>query len=195
MELHIIEEKTINKIDIDNRVLILNEDVTADNINEICIAITKINNHDNNQDDKYKNYERKPIKLIVDSYGGSVYDGFGLINMITSSKTPIHTYCYSKAMSMGFMIFISGHKRFAHEYSTLMMHQPSGFGWGKLKDRIEDINETKRLYKKITKIILNRTNITEKQLNKIYKRKKDWFISGKKAVKLNVADEYIQDQF
>jgi ATP-dependent protease ClpP protease subunit len=59
-----------------------------------------------------------------------------------NSKTKIHTICTGVAMSAGFMILISGHKRFSYKHSTLLYHQASSFS-SELKKIEEDVEEMK----------------------------------------------------
>ena len=155
----------------------------------------KINAFDDEQEAKLKNYKRPPIKVVVDSYGGSVYDGMGMITSLLTSKTPIHTYCYSKACSMGFMITICGHKRFAHKYSTLMAHQLSSGVGGTNADIQEDAARVDELNNMLMKIIVDRTKITKKQLKDLNKLKQDWFMFGKEALEMGVIDELIKDTY
>lgn len=188
-----LSEKEVKKIDLSTRTIYVNGEITSDLIEESVLAIRDINIYDDNQEKHLKNYKREPITVIVDTYGGSVYDGLGLVNVISSSKTPVHTYCYSKAMSMGLLIFVSGHKRFIHENATLMFHQLSTVIVGTNQDVIDEQSRVDKLNKKLMKIVRKRTSITKEQMNKKNIIKKDWFISGKKAVKLNAADELIKD--
>lgn len=188
-----LSEKEVKKIDLSTRTIYVNGVIASDLIEESVLAIRDINMYDDNQEKHLKNYKREPITVIVDTYGGSVYDGLGLVNIISSSKTPVHTYCYSKAMSMGLLIFISGHKRFIHENATLMFHQLSTVIMGTNQDVIDEQSRVNKLNKKLMKIVRKRTSITKEQMNKKNIFKKDWFISGKKAVKLNAADELIKD--
>ena len=108
-----------------------------------------------------------------------------------NSKTPIHTIVTGCAMSCGFMILISGHKRFAYEYSTALYHQVSSGVWGKLKDMQEDLAETERLQEMIESITLQKTKITAKRLKKAFTGKQDWFISSEDCLKLGVVDEIL----
>lgn len=188
-----LNDKNIKKVDLSTRTIYLNKAINSDSIEDAILAINDINTYDNEQESKLKEYTREPIKVIVDSYGGSVYDGLGLVNIITSSKTPVHTYCYSKGMSMGLWIFISGHKRFIHENAYLMFHQLSSFAGGTNQDILDETKSINALNNRLMKIVRKRTNITNKQIKKKNLRKIDWFISGKKALKLNAADELIED--
>ena len=183
----------IKLVDVEERTFYLNTGVDSEAITESIIGILKINSYDDKQEEKLKDYERKPIKVIVDSFGGIVYDGMGLVNAITSSKTPVHTYCYSKGMSMGLLIFISGHKRFIHEHATLMFHQLSSMTYGTNQDILEDAENNNKLNNMLMKIVKKRTKITEEQIKEKNERKQDWFFTGKKAIKLGAADKLIKD--
>jgi ATP-dependent Clp protease protease subunit len=136
-------------------------------------------------------YAPKPIKIYIDSYGGSVYQCFGLLSVMKKSKTPIHTIVTGCAMSAGFMILICGHKRFAHELSTPLYHQVSSGAWGTLKELEQNIEETKRLQKMLEEIVLDRTDISRDKLKEVYDGKIDWFMSAEKALRLKVVDEII----
>lgn len=136
-------------------------------------------------------YEAPPIKVYIDSYGGYVYQCFGLLAVMDSSKTPIHTIVTGAAMSCGFMMAIHGHKRFAYEHATLMYHQVSSGAWGKLKEMEEDLAETQRLQSKIMELTVKRTRISLTKLEENFERKKDWFMPAQEALSLGVIDEII----
>jgi ATP-dependent Clp protease, protease subunit len=133
-------------------------------------------------------YSPKPIKIYIDSYGGHVYQCFGLLAIMDSSKTPIHTIVTGAAMSCGFMMAIHGHKRFAYKHATLMYHQVSSGAWGKLKDMIEDIDETKRLQEIIEELTIKKTSISMATLKDNYDRKRDWYMSAQAALKNGCID-------
>lgn len=183
----------IKLVDVKTRTIYLNTEIDSEEITESILGILRINSYDDEQEEKIKDYVRQPIKVIVDSFGGVVYDGMGIVNAITSSKTPVHTYCYSKAMSMGLLIFISGHERFIHEYATLMFHQLSGGSCGTNQDILEDAERKNKLNNMLMKIVKKRTKITKEQIKGKNERKQDWFFTGKMALKLGAADKIIKD--
>lgn len=178
-----------------DRNLFLAQQVNQDSINKISQAIIEINEEDDALHKMYKLhdlvYKPKPIKLYIDSYGGYVYQCFGLLGIMKASKTPVHTIVTGCAMSCGFLIAVSGHTRFGYPKATYMYHQVSSVAVGKVKDLEEDVIETKRLQKMIEDITIENTKITEKKLGKIYKSKKDWFMDSEEALKLKVIDEIL----
>jgi ATP-dependent Clp protease, protease subunit len=177
------------------RNLYLTKQVDQSSIAEISKAIIEINEDDQHLKKIYHvydiEYKPKPIKIYIDSYGGSCYQCFGLLSIMDKSKTPVHTLVTGCAMSAAFMILISGHKRFAHKLSTPLYHQVSTGFWGKLKDMEEDIAETRRLQNKIEEITLDRTKISKKKLKEVYDGKVDWFMDADQALELGVVDEII----
>jgi ATP-dependent Clp protease protease subunit len=177
------------------RNLFFTEQVDQASISKLTQAIIMIQEHDENLQKEYAlhdiTYKPKPIKIYIDSFGGSVYQCLGLLSVMEKCTTEIHTIVTGCAMSCGFMMLISGHKRFAHKLSTPLYHQVSSLAWGKIKDMEEDVVETKRLQKMLEDITLEKTSISKKKLKKIYKGKKDWFMSAEEALELGVVDEIL----
>ena len=177
------------------RNLYLPEQVTQESMNKLTKSIIEINDDDAYLVKLYKingvKYKPAPIHLYIDSYGGAVYQCFGLLGVMDKSKTPIHTIVTGAAMSCGFMILISGHKRFGYPHSTPLYHQVSTGFYGKVKDMEEKLEETKRLQKKIEHLTLERTRISKKKLQGILKNKKDWYMSADEALDLGVIDGII----
>ena len=136
-------------------------------------------------------YVAKPIKIMIDSFGGQVYQILGLLAIMDESKTPIHTYATGAAMSCGFMLLIHGHKRFAYKHATPLYHQVSSGSSGKVKDMEEKLEESKRLQGLLEKLTLEKTKISAKKLERVYKTKKDWYMTAKEALKLGVIDEIV----
>ena len=186
---------TLNLPQPKDRNLFLAKQVDQDSINSISKAIISIN-----EDDEYVakiynahdlEYRPKPIKLYIDSYGGYVYQCMGLLGIMNSSSVPVHTIVTGCAMSCGFLISVSGHKRFGYPKSTYLYHQVSGGAVGTVREMEEEIIESVRLQKMIEEITLENTKITQKKLDRIYKTKKDWFMNTEEALKLGVIDEVI----
>lgn len=188
-------EINLAKPDVTDRNLFFCKGVTPENIEELTKAIVKINEEDSQNEKVYAfhgvPYTRLPIKVYIDSYGGMVYQMFGCMAVIEKSKTPIHTIVTGAAMSAGFMILITGHRRFAYEHATPMYHQLSDMTWGKLTELEKNVIEGKRLQKMIEDHVLRKTKITRLKLDEIYKTQTDWFMTAKEAKKLGVVDEII----
>ena len=169
-------EFSLPKPDTTERNIFFCKGVDDVSVEAVAKDIVKINEEDDSYQKIYDfygfPYTRHPIKIYIDSYGGFVYQCFGLISMIERSKTPVHTIVTGCAMSAGFMILISGHKRFAHKLSTPLYHQISGEMWGTMKKLEEYHIETRRLQKMLEAIVLRKTKITRTKLKEIYNLQK-----------------------
>jgi len=180
----------LEKIYLDNikeRRIILNEEIDAQVYDIAAMQIKKFNKEDEGKPVD----ERQPIELHINSVGGSVYDGFGLISVILSSKTPVHGYCDGYVMSMGFAIYAACHKRFAGQFSNFMYHEISTMSFGKNTEIEEVTKENRRLQKMYDQLITDRTNLKQNKLNSIKKNKKDWFFGAEEALENGLAHEII----
>ncbi len=106
-----------------DRLFYIYGDINARNCADIAYDISQLNYEDDEKEEKEKNFKRDPIRIYFNSFGGSVYDMWLLVDTILASKTPVYTYCTGYAMSAAFMIFIAGHKRYMSLHATLMYHQ------------------------------------------------------------------------
>lgn len=177
------------------RNLFLSAQVNQESILHLSKAIIEINEEDRKAKKLLKieglKYTPKPIKIYIDTYGGNVYQCFGLLGLMESSKTPIHTIVTGCAMSCGFMIAITGHKRFAYSKATLLYHQVSSGVGGKLKEIEEEVIEIKRLQKMIEDHTLAHSEISPETLADCFAKKEDWYISVEEALKLKIIDKII----
>ena len=177
------------------RKIFFGKQVDQATIESVSSEIILINDDDRYLEKIYKlhdlDYKPKPIKIYIDSYGGLVYQVFGLLSIMDASKTPIHTIVTGAAMSCGFMMLIYGHKRFAYEMATPLYHQVSTDFDGKVEDLEQKFTETKRLQDKLEEITIRKTKITKSKLEEIRKEKVDWFMSSTEAKNLGVIDEII----
>lgn len=163
-------------------------DINAQNCADVAYDIAVINMEDDEKEDREKDFKRKPIKIYISSYGGSVYDMWMLIDTIGASKTPVYTYCVGYAMSAAFQLFLSGHKRFIGPNATLMYHQIYCWRSGKYQDLVDDREHTDYLNSQIEKYVIKRSKLTQDDLNLIREKKQDTYFTAEEAIKLGLAD-------
>lgn len=173
------------------RDFILNENVTEASVKDIITGILAVNKHDSKKSKEDPNYTPEPITLVVGTYGGSVYDGLGIVSAIDSSETPVHTYCYSKAMSMGFIIFASGHKRFAHPLATFMYHQIILGTHNDLKGLEYSVEQSHVLQDTVDSYILANTKMPLHKMEEHKNMRKDWYIPATEAFHYGLVDELL----
>lgn len=177
------------------RKLFFCKQVDQESIEELTKQIININENDDYLMKLYKlhdlDYTPQPIEIYIDSYGGYVYQILGLVGIMENSKTPIHTICTGAAMSCGFIMLICGHKRFCYKHGTPLYHQVSAGTVGTIQDMEEYVGEVKRLQDKMEELTIKKTNIPKKELEKMRKRKIDWYMTAEEALKMGVIDEIV----
>lgn len=175
----------------EDRLYYLYGDINAKNCADIAYDISLINLEDESKEDNEKNFKRKPIKIYFNSFGGSVYDMWLLVDTIMGSKTPVYTYCTGYAMSAAFLIFLAGHKRYMSPHATLMYHQIYCWRHGKYQDLVDDREQTDHLNDMIENYVVERTTLTQKDMLTIREKKKDTYFSAEEAKERCITDEII----
>ena len=173
------------------RTIMISDSINGEMAKNIIEKIIDINEKDTKQEEKLREFKREPINVIVNSFGGSVYDGFGIVDIIRASETPVHTYCMGSAMSMGFIIFLVGHERYAGENCTFMYHEIASTMGGKLEGFKMEVEELTRLQIMLDDIVLDNTSIMKDKLEDYKGRKAEWYISAKEGLKLGICSELI----
>ena len=143
----------------------------------------------NAEDKDIPHDERKPIHLIIMSYGGNLDYMWMLIDAIMTSDTPVYTYDIGVAHSAAALIFMSGEKRFMTPNAKVLIHEGSaGFEGdaGKVLDASENY---KKELKRMKDYILERTEIPKSALNK--KRSNDWELCADECEKYKVCTAII----
>ena len=176
-----LEKYEIN--DLDERRLFINMGIDETIIDSIVYHILRYNRLDKG----LKPEDRKPIFLYINSPGGSVVDGYGLIDVIQNSITPVYTINQALCASMGFLIFLAGHKRYSMQRSEFLMHDGSTAGWdstAKMKDRMDF--ETKQLEHMTKEYIMSRTTIDDALYNEKYRV--EWYMLPEEAKQHGIVD-------
>lgn len=156
---------------------------------DVAYFIYSMNCADDKRADNEKHYKRKPIKLFINSYGGSIYDMWVVIDSILTSKTPVNTYCNGYAMSAGFMIFLAGKKRYITKHATLMYHQMFSWSIGKYQDLVEDLEHDNYMNSEMEKYVMERTKLKKEKLKAIREKKQDTFFNADQAIEYGIADK------
>jgi ATP-dependent Clp protease protease subunit len=135
----------------------------------------------------------KDIKIYIDSGGGSVYSGLGLLDVMDFVKPDIITVNTGLAASMAAVILCSGTKgkRKALRRSRTMIHQPLGYtGYAQATDMEIEAKEINSLKKELYEII---SESTGQVYDKVYKdSERDYWMTAAEAKKYGMIDEIVQ---
>lgn len=171
--------------DLEQRKLFLNSNIDQFSVANIVKHIMQFNSDDKG----IEVANRKPIILYITSNGGDVDAGFELIDVIQSSKTPVYTINLGYQYSMGFLIGLAGHKRFATRNAKFLMHDGSNFVYGtgtKVQDQMEF---QKRVEARIKEYIISRSHITSEEYDN--KLRVEWYLFADEAKERGFTDYII----
>ena len=107
-----------------DRIIFLGEDVNATTASLVIAQLLFLESEDPD----------KEIFLYINSPGGSITDGMGIVDTMNYIKCPVTTICVGLAASFGAVLLANGEKgkRFATPNSEILIHQPliGGHGGG-----------------------------------------------------------------
>lgn len=161
--------------DLKQRKLFLNVDVEQLSVADIVKHIMQYNKEDKGIDPK----DRQPILLYVTSNGGEVDSGFELIDIIQNSKTPVYTINLGYQYSMGFLIGLAGHKRFATQNAKFLMHDGSNFVYNSGAKAQDQMEFQKKVEERVKQYILSRSKLTSEEYDS--KLRVEWYLFASEA--------------
>jgi len=148
----------------------------------------------------------KPIKMFINSPGGSVTAGLAIYDTMQFSKCPIHTYVMGQAASMGSFLAQAGEpgKRFVLPESRTMIHRVSSGTRGtsgsvhvqelEFEDAKRHFEESKYLNKRLTELYVKH-NTAGKTYEELFETMKfDTFLRAEEAVSNGFADKVIEER-
>lgn len=134
---------------------------------------------------------KKDITLYINSPGGQVHAGLGIIDTMNFIKCDVSTVCIGMSASMGAMILSAGAKgkRFVLPNSEVMIHQPLGGAEGQASDIAIAAENILKLRKVLYKMLAENTGKSIEQIEKDADR--NYWMSAGEAVKYGIADKII----
>lgn len=168
--------------DLKQRKLFLNTDIDQLSVFEIVKHIMQFNKEDKGLEAS----ERTPILLYITSNGGEVDSGFELIDVIESSKTPVYTINLGYEYSMGFLIGLAGHKRFATRNAKFLMHDGSQFIFNSGAKAQDQMEFQKKVEERVREYILEHSSLTDEEYDS--KLRVEWYLFAEEAKEKGFVD-------
>ena len=133
----------------------------------------------------------KDVSIYINSPGGSVTAGLGILDTMNYIKPDIATICMGQASSMGAVLLSGGKKgkRSALPNSRVMVHQP----WAGMEGTASDIQihaqELLAMKERLNKILAVQTGKTIKNITDDTDR--DFFMTAEEAKKYGLIDRVL----
>ena len=182
-----INKNEMNSYVIDNKIYFYSE-VNEESSIMLESKLLNLNNNILKIKKKY-NYDNGPIKLHIQSMGGSLFHTLYLIDLIKNMNTPVYTYVDGFAASAATLLVVAGKRKFMTKNSLMLIHQLSGGLTGKYSEMKDESENIDTLMNIIVNFYLQNTNFDEKTLNNLLKR--DIWLTSSKCKYYGLVDEII----
>jgi ATP-dependent Clp protease protease subunit len=166
---------------LNDRIVFLGEEVTRDSANLVIAQLLHLESQDPDKD----------ISLYIDSPGGDVYAGLGILDTMNFIKPEVSTICVGMAASMAAVLLASGAKgkRLALPNSMVLIHQPSSGVRGQQTDIQIVADETKWIRDHLNKILADATG---QPIDKIQAdTERDNYLRATEALEYGLVDKVI----
>ena len=166
-----------------DRIIFLGEDVNPTSASLVIAQLLFLESEDPD----------KEIFLYINSPGGSITDGMGIVDTMNYIKCPVTTICVGLAASFGAVLLANGEKgkRFATPNSEILIHQPliGGQGGG-ISGQATEIkihaDHMIRTSEKLNKLLSEKTGQPIEQIEKDTER--DHYMSAQEALEYGLID-------
>ena len=155
---------------------------------EMCEWIDNVISFDELYAEQFPNEDLLPIVITISSRGGSVDSLNQILDALDDVKAPIITEVRGFAYSSAMFLACYGDIRIMGNHARGLYH---AILWGSddnLQGHRENLLESERLMKNIDDMITSRTKLTQKELDKIKREKRDFFYDKKYALEKGIVN-------
>lgn len=166
---------------LNDRIVFLGEEVTRDSANLVIAQLLHLESQDPDKD----------ISLYIDSPGGDVYAGLGILDTMNFIKPDVATICVGMAASMGAVLLAGGAKgkRMALPNSMVLIHQPLSGAQGQQSDIQIVADETRFIRQRLNEILSEATGQSVERINEDTDR--DNYMRAQEALEYGLVDRVV----
>lgn len=172
------KDKKVEQRLLKHRIILLYEEIDEYSASEIVQSLISLDTQN-----------RKPIKLLINSPGGSVSSGLAIIDTMKAIGSQVHTYILSEVCSMAALVSICGDKRYITTNGTWMQHEMTGGSYDYISKAYDRAEYEVRIEDKMQEIMREHTKLTETEL-KVGTRGELWF-NAKQCIEKGICDKII----
>ena len=169
---------------LNDRIVFLGETITRDSANLVIAQLLHLESQDPDKD----------IALYIDSPGGEVYSGLGILDTMNFIKPDVSTICVGMAASMASVLLAAGAKgkRMCLPNSMVMIHQPSSGAQGQQTDIQIVADETKWIRNHMNELLAQYTGQSVEKINVDTER--DNYMRAQEACAYGLVDKVISSR-
>lgn len=167
-----------------NRTILINTTIDASILETVMLPLLQMD----------EDGTGKPIKIIISTPGGSLYDGITLCDVIDNLKTPTEVIVLNYAYSMGSLILMAGYdnpnvKKKCYKHSTALIHGGSLYFQGNASNVRDQFKFNEGFEQRIKAYTLSHSKITEEEYEEYKER--EWYMTSDDMLKYGLVDEVI----
>ncbi|MEE6147158.1 ATP-dependent Clp protease proteolytic subunit [Atopobiaceae bacterium HCP3S3_F7] len=169
---------------LNDRIVFLGEEITRDSANLVIAQLLHLESQDPDKD----------ISLYIDSPGGEVYAGLGILDTMNFIKPDVSTICVGMAASMASVLLAAGTKgkRLALPNSMILIHQPSSGAQGQQTDIQIAADETRWIRNHMNELLSEYTGQTTEKINADTER--DNYMRAQEALEYGLIDRVVKSR-
>lgn len=131
--------------------------------------------------------EIEAIDVYINSYGGSVAQGFAIYNQLKNHPAKVTTICSGFACSIASVIFLAGDERIMQDASLLMIHNPFCMTIGNANELRKQADDLEKMAQVSVDIYCAATGLAEEEIKKMMDN--ETWITAKEAQELGFATQ------
>lgn len=137
--------------------------------------------------------DERDISMYINSPGGSVVDGLGLVDTMNYISCDISTTCIGMAASMGSVLLSNGAKgkRFVLPHSRVMIHSVSSGFQGHTADIKIEMEQTLKCQEDLYRILSKNCDKPYDEIERLCDRDR-WYIGREAVEDLGIADTVLE---
>lgn len=135
----------------------------------------------------------KPLDIHINSYGGEVFEGFAVYNMLKDYAGHKTVYIDGIAASIASVIAMAGDQVIMNKASMMMIHNASGSCWGNAMEMEKVVSALKQIDEVIKDVYLARgLKIGKVTLTKLMED--ETYMTAQEAVEYGFADSIMENE-
>lgn len=134
----------------------------------------------------------KPLEIYINSYGGEVFEGFAIYNMLRRYTGYKKVYIDGIAASIASVIAMAGNEVIMNKASMLMIHNASGCAFGTFKEMEQVAEALKKINEVIRNVYKEKTNLDDETLTTLMDNES--YLTAQECVDYGFANNIIDDK-
>ena len=142
--------------------------------------------------EQLQNANDKPLNIYINSYGGEVFEGFAIYNMLKNYKGFKTVYVDGIAASIASVIAMCGNKVVMNKASMLMIHNASGLAYGNAEEMKKVVNALEQINEVIRGVYMAKTGMDEATIKNLMDN--ETYLKPQDALDYGFIDEILEEE-